>query len=89
MESPLQKKIIKDLKKRGWIPLKVVLCNMPGFNDIIAFKAKKAFFLEVKDKGKTAEPLQIYRHDLLIKEGFQVFVIDTWEQYLQIKYANL
>lgn len=89
MESPLQKKIIKDLKKRGWIPLKVVLCNMPGFNDIIAFKNKVTVFIEVKDEDKDAEKLQIHRHSELQKQGFLVFVIDTWECYLQIKYQHL
>lgn len=89
MESALQKKIIKDLKKRGWIPLKIVLCNLPGFNDIIAFKSKQAIFIEVKDKDEEAEKLQKYRHKILEKEGFMVFVVDTWEQYLQIKFAHL
>lgn len=89
MESKLQKKIIRDLKKSGWIPLKIVLCNLPGFNDIIALKNKQAVFIECKDEEEEAEKLQEYRHSLLRKQGFLVFVIDTWEQYLQIKRQNL
>lgn len=84
MESKLQKKIIKNLKLRGWIPLKVVLCNLPGFNDIICFKNKVTVFIEVKDEDEEAEPLQEYRHELLKEQGFKVYVIDSWESYLEI-----
>lgn len=88
-ESKLQKKIIRDLKLLGWIPLKVVLSNMPGFNDIVAFKNKKTVFIEAKDEGKKAEPLQEYRHNILKQHGFNVFVIDTWEDYILIKHLHL
>lgn len=87
-ESKLQKKIINDLKLSGWIPLKVILCNMPGFNDIIAFRNKIAVFIETKNAGKKAEPLQIYRHDQLKAQGFKVFVIDTWEEYQLVKFLH-
>lgn len=87
-ESKLQKKIIKDLKKGGWIPLKVILCNLPGFNDIIAFKKRRAVFIEAKDEGEEAKKLQLYRHKMLLEQGFSVFVIDSWEQYLELKGNN-
>lgn len=84
-ESKLQRKIITDLKKKGWIPLKIVLCNLPGFNDIIAFRNKISIFIEAKSPGKSAEPLQVHRHKQLKSQGFEVFTIDTWEEYKRIE----
>lgn len=87
-ESKLQKKIRSDLEKSGWIVHKVT-SSKPGWPDLEAFKKKRVIFLEAKSAGKVARPLQKYRHDLLIKQGFDVFVIDSWEQYVAIKYENL
>lgn len=84
MESALQSKIIRDLKSKGWIPLKVVLSNMNGWPDVTAYRNKVAVFIEVKDKGEKARPLQLHRHEELRQQGFDVYVIDTW-----IGYKNL
>jgi len=88
LESKLQKKIRVDLEKSGWIVHKVT-SSKPGWPDIEAFCNNVALFFEVKSKGKAARPLQKYRHQLLINQGFKVFVVDTWEQYLAIKAENL
>lgn len=83
-ESKLQKKIIHYCKKKGWIPLKIVLCNMPGFNDIILFRNKKTVFIEAKAPNKKADPLQEYRHSELRSQGFSVYVIDSWEEFIKL-----
>jgi len=88
VESKLQKKIRIDLEKSGWVVHKVA-SSKPGWPDLEAFCNKVALFIEVKAKNKKARPLQEYRHKLLIEQGFMVFVIDTWEQYLAIKAENL
>jgi Holliday junction resolvase len=84
-ESALQKKIRVDLEKSGWFVLKVTICNKPGFPDLTLMRQGAILFLEIKSVGKKAEPLQLHRHEELQKQGFKVFVIDTWEQYLQVK----
>lgn len=88
-ESKLQRKIISDLRKSGWDVVKIILCNKPGQPDVQAGKNKRMIFIECKDEDKDAEPLQKYRHKQLISKGFDVFVVDTWEMYLQIKFQNL
>jgi hypothetical protein len=88
-ESQLQSKIIKDLELSGWYVNKVMKSQKAGWPDLEAFKQSRAIFIETKTTGKTAKPLQQYQHRKLQEQGFQVFVIDTWEQYLQIKYDNL
>lgn len=85
-ESRLQTKIRTDLEKDGWDVLKIILCNQPGYPDLECKKGlRQIFYMEVKDKGKKAKPLQALRHDKLKKMGFPVFVIDSWEQYLELK----
>lgn len=84
-ESRLQRKIIDDLEKDGWIVVKIKLCNLNGFPDLMALKNGNVFFIEVKDEGEEAEPLQDVRHQMLRDQKFYVFVIDTWEKYLSIK----
>lgn len=88
LESKLQKKIRVDLEKSGWIVHKVD-SSKPGWPDLEAFRNNVALFLEVKSVGKKANPLQEYRHKLLREQGFKVFVVDKWEQYVAIKRDNL
>ncbi len=88
-ESRLQAKIINDLELSGWEVLKMMKGNKSGWPDVFAFKNKIAVFIEVKKKGEVADDLQKYVHRRLEAQGFQVFVIDTWESYLQIKYNHL
>lgn len=88
-ESTLQSKIIEDLELSGWVANKAMKSNRSGWPDIEAFKNKVAVFIEAKAVGKKARPLQQYQHRRLQAQGFQVFTIDTWEQYMQIKYLHL
>mgnify|MGYP001377038232 CR=1 FL=1 len=85
MESRLQARIIRDLKKRGYIPVKIIRCNLDGFPDILALKNRVAVFIEVKDKGRKARPLQLWRHQELKAEKFDCYVIDNWEEYEKLK----
>jgi Holliday junction resolvase len=89
MESKLQRKIIQDLELSGWEVNKVMKSNKAGWPDLEAFRNKITVFIETKSKGKKANPLQKYQHRKLEAQGFQVFVTDTWECYMQIKYNNL
>lgn len=86
-ESKLQKKIRIDLEKNGWLVVKIKLCSLNGWPDQQAHKNGRTVFLEIKDKGKKAKPLQEYRHEQIRTQGFNVFTIDTWELYLEIKDA--
>jgi Holliday junction resolvase len=85
LESNLQKKIIKSLTKSGWYVVKIVMSNTAGIPDIWAGRAGKCIWIECKDKDEEAEPLQLHRHQELKAKGFQVFVIDSWELYQELK----
>lgn len=85
LESKLQERIIQDLKKRGWFVLKVIRCNLAGFNDIVIFRKGVTVFLELKALGKTADPIQELRHHQLRAQGFEVYTVDSFEKYLNLK----
>jgi len=84
-ESKLQKRIISQLESEGFLVLKVILCNKSGWPDLQILKNKKSVFIEVKDKGEEAEPLQVFRHETLRDQGFNVWVVDSWDCYLEIR----
>ncbi len=83
-ESEIQKKIIDELKKNGWIPLKVIICNLNGWPDISAFKDGKCLFLEVKIPGKKPRPLQKYRLKELSRNGFFTYCISSYKELPRI-----
>jgi hypothetical protein len=64
---------------------KVILCSENGWPDIQAFKNGKTLFIEAKKPGEKASPLQLYRHDKLRLQGFEVYVIDSIEEFNKIK----
>lgn len=84
MESALQKKIINNLKLKGWYVVKIVMSNTNGIPDIWAGRDSRCIWIECKDAGKEAKKLQELRHSELRAQGFQVFVIDNWEYYLSL-----
>lgn len=85
-EKKLQARIINDLESRGWEVVKVIRCNKSGWPDIQAHKNKITVFIECKAEGKEARPLQVYQHQRLQRQGFEVFVFDTWEAYFKCFY---
>lgn len=88
-ERDLQAKIIENLELSGWEVNKVIKSNKSGWPDVEAFRNKVTIFIETKTTGKEAKKLQLYRHRRLRAQGFLVFVIDTWEDYILIKHLHL
>lgn len=84
-ESKLQSKVIKDLELLGWVVHKVIKSSKSGWPDIEMYKNKISMFIETKGVEKEARKLQQYRHRILRDQGFNVYVVDTWESYLQIR----
>lgn len=83
-ESKLQIRITKKLKKSGWLVTKIMLCSTPGWPDIMAIRKGRWISLEIKSKGKKAEPLQQYVHSQIIKHGGEVHTVDTWEKFIAL-----
>lgn len=76
-ESAIQTKIKKKLENSGWFVVKIITCSKPGWPDLQAHRAGVTAFVEVKREGKAPTDLQLYIHDLLKKQGFEVISCAT------------
>lgn len=84
LESKLQTRIKKYLKKKGWYEVKHMLTSRPGWPDMEAIKDGRTIRIEVKSKGKQADPLQKYVHRMIRKHGGEVHTVDTWEKFIEL-----
>lgn len=75
-ESAVQRYLVRHYEKLGYIVVKVILCNKPGFPDLMLLKDGVASFVEVKRVGGKPRPLQEYRIKELRSAGFKVEVSD-------------
>lgn len=79
-ESVVQRKIISQLKKAGWIVDKPVNRSHKGFPDITAYRNGETVFVEVKRPGGKTTKLQDFWIRTLNKNGFLAIVIDNWKE---------
>jgi hypothetical protein len=80
LESKIQSKIINQLKKNGWLVLKIIKCNINGMSDLIVFKNGRTVFIEVKnDIGKQSE-IQKYVQKQVELQGFEYLLINDINQ---------
>jgi Holliday junction resolvase len=84
LESKLQTRIKNYLKKKGWYEVKHMLSSRPGWPDMEAIKDGRTVRIEVKSKGKKADPLQKYVHRLIRRHGGEVYTVDTWDSFLEL-----
>lgn len=68
---------MSEVKKRGGICPKFVSPGFDGMPDRIVLLPGGYFvFVEVKAPGEMPRPLQVSRHRLMGRLGFQVFILD-------------
>jgi len=80
-EKTVEQKLVQAVKARGGICPKFVSPGYDGMPDRLVFLPGKHFGLvEVKAPGEKPRPLQISRHRLLEKLGFDTYVLDGVEQ---------
>ena len=80
-EKVIEQKLAAAIKKAGGIALKFVSPGFDGMPDrLLLLPDGKIAFVEVKAPGKKPRPLQLARHRLLRKLGFQVYIIDNADQ---------
>lgn len=80
-EKTIEAVLVKEVKKRGGICPKFTSPGMDGMPDRLVLLPHGRFcFVEVKAPGEKPRPLQAYRHKLLRRLGFKVYVLDGLEQ---------
>lgn len=79
-EKQIEQKLVTEARQCGGMALKFVSPSYSGMPDrLILLSDGKMAFVEVKAPGKKPRPLQVKRHEMLRKLGFQVFVLDDVE----------
>ena len=80
-EKQVEQKLVRAVKARGGICPKFVSPGFDGMPDRIVLLPGRHFgFVEIKAPGEVPRPLQISRHRLMKKMGFQVYVLDDPEK---------
>lgn len=77
-EATYKSKILRRLEKDGWYRISLVQTTKAGDPDTLLLRPTgqpnivEAMFIEFKAKGKSPNPLQLYRHrELLEKTGVE------------------
>lgn len=70
-EAAYQSKLIKELEAKGYYVLKLIRTNKNGIPDLLALKPDDVLFIEVKGIKGVLSPLQKYRIQELINNGFK------------------
>lgn len=84
LESKFQAKIINQLKKNGWLVLKIIKCNINGMSDLIVFKNGKTVFIEVKNESGKQSEIQKYVQKQVELQGFQYLLVNDINQLNEI-----
>lgn len=83
-ESIIQSACIETLRDAGWLVNKIIQTTLNGWPDVQAHKGGVTLFIECKAPKKKSKPLQLFRHEQLAKQGFQVLVIDNEPDALNV-----
>lgn len=80
-EKQTEQKLVSAVKKLGGIAPKFMSPGLDGIPDrIVLLPGGHMAFVEVKAMGCKPRPLQLARHGMLRRLGFQVYVVDSLEQ---------
>jgi len=80
-EKTLEHHLVTATKTAGGIAIKLFCPGFDGMPDrLILLPGGRCGFVEVKQAGLKPRPLQLSRHRLLRRLGFQVFVLDNETQ---------
>jgi Holliday junction resolvase len=78
LEAFIQKTHIKNLKRLGYIVIRLRSTSEAGWPDVVALKNGVARFFEFKrENGGKVSKLQLLRKQQLELEGFSVDIIDS------------
>lgn len=76
-ERDVERYLVKECEKRGWLCWKFVSPGRRGVPDRIVIRPGSVAFVEVKRKGGRVSPLQIRRIEELIRRLIPARVVET------------
>lgn len=77
MASTYQNKIKKQMEQKGYKVVSVIKLSQNGFPDLLCMKDGRSVWIECKEKNDTLKPLQKYRIDELINNGFEAYCLQA------------
>ena len=84
-EKLIERKLVELCKINNGLCIKLLCNNFIGLPDrMCLFPSKKIIFVELKTTGQKPRKSQLIVHKQLQKLGFDVFVIDTIEQAINL-----
>ncbi|MEO6522206.1 MAG: VRR-NUC domain-containing protein [Mucilaginibacter sp.] len=75
MSSKFKSKVKIEYEKNGYKVISLIRLSESGITDLMCLKDGNALFIECKEAGDTLKPLQKYKIDQLIKDGFIAFCL--------------
>lgn len=78
LESMIQSLIIDYAVLRGWFCIKITSPSMRGIPDVVAVRAGRTVWIEVKREGEEARRQQQLRAREMCKHGAEVFEVDSF-----------
>lgn len=79
-EKALERRLVRECEKRGWLCLKYSNTRMTGYPDrLVLLPGGRVAWVEVKSRGRRPTAIQLYRHAELRKMGHTVHVVDSVE----------
>lgn len=77
IESMVQSQIIKAALSRGWFCIKITSPSVRGIPDVVAVRAGRTVWIEVKRQGEEARRQQKLRAKEMREHGAEVFEVDS------------
>lgn len=78
-EKAIERFLVKVVKENGGQAVKLLSEQYTGLPDrLCLLPSGKAFFVELKSKGKRPRPTQEAAHAMLRALGFRVYVVDSF-----------
>ena len=79
-EKEIEHHLVMETRRAGGMAVKFVSPSFSGMPDrLVLLGDGKMGFVEVKAPGQKPRPLQLKRHAMLRRLGYQVFVLDAME----------
>ena len=79
-EKEIEHHLVMETRRAGGMALKFVSPSFSGMPDrLVLLGDGKMGFVEVKAPGQKPRPLQLRRHAMLRRLGYQIFVLDALE----------
>lgn len=79
-ESAIESPAKEYAKKRGWMVVKLMRCDVNGWPDCLFIRRGVVMFIEFKATGESPEPHQAKRHREIRDQGIAVHVCDSLEE---------